>query len=193
MGPLRFGPGRDCAVGDTICAYPPSSPLTGQIDERLQAQFPDETWILETDGLEELAQCVCEYALNTVYEALYDSMDLLEPAIEPFPLGWLEKWFPDPEDVPPERMVLVNADEEDDDFGTVYETGDDFVDLDGNRCRPDEDMERIERWEREWASPELEPVVQPKLPSLADWWEAKAKLDAEEKTAVQEEAVSPMH
>lgn len=108
-----------------------SKTLTSQIDHQLQARFPEETWILNTDGLTDLARRVCTYALNTVHEVGYDSFDLLDESYETFPLSLVEKWYPERDDVPPERFTTVSLSADSDDGH------DTFLDLDGNVCEPD--------------------------------------------------------
>lgn len=121
---------------------------------------------------------VCTYALNTVYEMLYDSREQVDKSFESFPLSLMEKWYPDRDDLPPERFTCVVLEESDTDDPHPHgrDTAETFLDVEGNVREPDSaELQRIERWEEEWGSPM--PPPQPVLPTLADWWEAKARME----------------
>lgn len=180
-----------------------------QCDEEVQSHFPNKSWI-DTGEMRELAWRVNKCALQTVYEAVVDSGDVVDFTGPPFSLEVLQRWFPEREDVPPERFTSVSLHDlgqswvagecpskggvTDDDWsrdsfdGSVTEepAGDQFRDVEGRVCHPGtEEMRQIAAWEEEWGSPE--PPPRPELPSLFEWAQAVAKFE-EEKRRKKEDA-----
>lgn len=116
---------------------------------------------------------------------ILDSADTIEFDGPSFPMSFCEKWFPAREDVLPERFTVVlppNVDDDDDfhsaDVDHLEELLQErFIDVNGDVCHPrTEELRSIEEWEDEWDS--TEPPVRPEPPSLGEYLEAKAKLEA---------------